>query len=179
MENDISISAADMITSVFQHIESAQLIESNKILHSWKTILESIVSRKNGEIIKIGEKLYAHSSVIDVKNGILLVEADHPGWIQLLHTYQNYIITGLKRNIPELNVQSVVFRLKGSDFGLKRVDYDKQMKVEKAKLEAQYKKQEEILKKFEMPKSSGDKELPENLKKIFEDMKNSMLTKNK
>ncbi|MBR0031855.1 MAG: DUF721 domain-containing protein [Treponema sp.] len=178
MREDVSITAADMIMTVFQNIESAQLIESNKILSSWKTVLESITSWKNGEILKTGEKLYAHSRLVDLKNGVLLVEADHSGWIQLLHTYQNFIISGLKKNIPELEIDSMVFRLKGSDFGLKNVDYDKQMAVEKAKLKMQYKKQEEVLKKFEMPKTSGTKELPENLKKIFADMKNSMLTKN-
>ena len=178
MSDDISITAAEMITSVFQNIESEKLIESNKILSSWRSILCSIVTRKNGEILQIGEKLYAHSKVVDVKNGILLVEADHSGWIQLLYTYQNYIITGIRKNMPELDVNSIVFRLKGSDFGLKRVDYDEQMAVEKSKLEEQYKKQEEIFKKFEVPRTRESKELPENLKKIFDDMKNSMLTKN-
>jgi predicted nucleic acid-binding Zn ribbon protein len=31
-----------------------------------------------------GEDMISHSSVKDLNNGILLVEADHPGWIQLL-----------------------------------------------------------------------------------------------
>ena len=99
---DVSICAADMITTVFQNIEGARLSESSRIVGAWRTVVGSIVSRKNGEIVKIGEKLCGHSSVVDVKNGVLLVEADHSGWIQLLHTYQKYIVTGLRRTVPEV-----------------------------------------------------------------------------
>ena len=41
----------------------------------WKKVLQSI----NGD----GEKLAAHSRIVDLKNNLLYIETDHPGWIQL------------------------------------------------------------------------------------------------
>lgn len=175
---DVSICAADMITTVFQNIEGARLSESSRIVGAWRTVVGSIVSRKNGEIVKIGEKLCGHSSVVDVKNSVLLVEADHSGWIQLLHTYQKYIVTGLRRTVPEVKIHSVVFRLRGSECGLRKVDYDAQMAAERKKREAQLERQEEVLGRYAPPRPPRGAELPGDLKKIFDDMKNSVLTKN-
>ena len=179
MSDDISFSAAEMITAAIGNIEKARLEESNKILNSWRLSLEKIYSKRDGKIIQTGKNMYAHSRPIDLRDGVLLVEADHPGWIQLLHTYQNFILDGLKKNIPELEINSLVFRLKGSDFGLTTVDYDEQIEIEKKRLEEKFAKEDEILKKFETPKSEEKSEVPDALKKIFEDMSKSLLTKNR
>jgi len=62
----------------------------------------------------VGERLAAHSRPVDVRNGIVLVEAEHPGWIQLLQLKQEGLLAQLKRAFPELGIRGIAFRLQGS-----------------------------------------------------------------
>lgn len=59
----------------------------------------------------VGDRLAAHSRVADVDKGVLIVEAEHPGWIQLLQFRQSEILAGVAARFPELALRSVVFRL--------------------------------------------------------------------
>ena len=61
-----------------------------------------------------GEDMVSHSSVKDLTNGILLVEADHPGWIQLLQMRKKKILKNIHTFYPELDVISIRFILKSS-----------------------------------------------------------------
>lgn len=58
-----------------------------------------------------GENLAAHSRPVDVRNGIVYVEATHPGWIQLLQMEQNRILETIRRTFPELGISGIAFRL--------------------------------------------------------------------
>ncbi len=58
-----------------------------------------------------GERYAAHSRPDDVVKGILYVEVEHPGWIQLLQFRQAGILEAVKRSYPELKLRSIVFRL--------------------------------------------------------------------
>lgn len=58
-----------------------------------------------------GERFAAHSKPVDVRNGILLVEADHPGWIQLLQLEQHAILKRLQRSFPKLGIKGMGFRV--------------------------------------------------------------------
>lgn len=62
----------------------------------------------------VGERLAAHSRPVDVRNGIVLVEAEHPGWIQLLQLKQESLLAQLKRAFPELGIRGIAFRLQGA-----------------------------------------------------------------
>jgi len=57
-----------------------------------------------------GERLSAHSRPVDVRNGIVIVEADHPGWVQLLQLDQKRILDAIKRSFPELNITGIAFK---------------------------------------------------------------------
>jgi hypothetical protein len=52
-----------------------------------------------------------HSRVRELERGILLVEADHPGWVQILQTKAPQIIGAARRRFPELDVRGVSFTL--------------------------------------------------------------------
>jgi hypothetical protein len=52
-----------------------------------------------------------HSRVRELEQGILVVEADHPGWVQLLQTRAPQIIGALRRRFPELDIRGVSFVL--------------------------------------------------------------------
>lgn len=52
-----------------------------------------------------------HSRVRELERGILLVEADHPGWVQILQTKAPQIMSALRRRFPELDVRGISFVL--------------------------------------------------------------------
>jgi hypothetical protein len=58
-----------------------------------------------------GERLAAHSHVQEIENGILIVEAEHPGWIQLLQFRQAQMLAEAARRFPELGLRGISFRL--------------------------------------------------------------------
>ena len=64
---------SEMIMSVFQEIEKSTLEKSNNFYKSWKKIITSIKSYNDNEI-SLGQNLYEHSKVIEIKNGIMLIE---------------------------------------------------------------------------------------------------------
>lgn len=172
MNNNTVISCSEMIMNTFSSIEKETFEKNSKIISVWKKIITKI---KND-----GQKLYEHSSVIEIKNGILLIEADHPGWIQIFQMNSKFIVNGFSMYAPELNIKSVAFRLKGSNALLYDVNYDDIMVKEKHKMAEKYKDEEKMLTK--MKKKDEDKStectLPPELAAKFESMKSSMLTKN-
>jgi hypothetical protein len=52
-----------------------------------------------------------HSRVRELEQGILVVEADHPGWVQILQTKAPLIISSSRRRFPELDIRGVSFVL--------------------------------------------------------------------
>jgi hypothetical protein len=172
MINDPSvITAADMITQVFSHIDKAEVENSSKLLGTWK----SVVSK----VHKYGEKLAAHTELIELKNGILLVETDHPGWIQILQLYSKFILIGLGRAVPELKISSLAFRLKGSDFSLCGKTYDEQIQEDRRKLSEKLEDQDRLVEKHENKAEKSNAEsvdLSPELKEKLDNLKKSMLT---
>lgn len=101
-------SAADLINSVYSNIDENQLEQTTTVINYWKKIISSIKPD--------GLKLAAHSRIIDLKNHVLLIETDHPGWTQLLQMRQKYILNGLKMKFPELKINTLGFKLKSDNF---------------------------------------------------------------
>jgi hypothetical protein len=58
-----------------------------------------------------GENLAAHSRPADVRNGIVFIEAEHPGWIQLLQMDQDRILDAIVKKFPALGICGIAFRL--------------------------------------------------------------------
>jgi len=183
MSEDNFISAQEMIMTAYANIERVEYEKNNKLLKSWSYIIKSIKSNGiNGE--NLGLNLYSHSRIIDLKNEILLIEADHPGWIQTLRLYQKYILTGLKRGVPELKINSLAFRMKGTDVKLHEALSEEKIKEEiKTRIESEeniikdFDNKNKIIQKYESEENSGEKKkLPENLQKILDRLKSDMLT---
>ncbi len=59
-----------------------------------------------------GERFCVHAKPVDVKNGIVIVEADHPGWIQLMQFEQNQMLKKFQNNFPELKLRGIAFKIK-------------------------------------------------------------------
>ena len=188
MTDENLISAQEMIMTAFTNIERAEVEKNNKLLKTWRLTLESIRSNaKNGE--NLGINLYSHSRVIDLKNGILLIEADHPAWIQTLRIYQKYILTGLKRGVPDVKISSLAFRLRGTN-----AELHSQLNEEKIRnnIEERIQKEEKVIQEFDEKNhatstdfrqnednSSQNKEIPENLRQILDRLKADILNDSK
>ena len=167
------ISCSDMVSAAFNSIEKSSLEKNNKLFNSWKKIIAGISN--------FGQNLYEHTSIVDIKNGILLLETDHPGWIQILQMNSSFIIRGLKMYAPELKISSLSYRLKGSNAQLYNVDYDKELKRESEKMNKKINEDEKKLYKYDkdFPKKSKNIEIPNELRDKLNSLKQSMLTKNK
>ncbi len=136
-----------MISRVFRNLDSETIENANKISVIWSKVVRGI---KNTRDDFYGDKIASHSEVVDFKNGQLLVEADHPGWIQAIQLHSKFIIRGMNMNMKGFQVDSIVFRLKGNQAVLFN-SYEDELKkaqkdMEKRDLEAE-KKTEEFLKK--------------------------------
>ena len=53
----------------------------------------------------------AHSRIRELEWGVLVVEADHPGWVQILQTKQAELLSAVKRHYPDLDIRGISFRL--------------------------------------------------------------------
>ena len=109
----------DIISNIFENISTDKMNDSLNMISSWKSVLMSINSRTNKNI---GNLLVSHTKVIDLKNGVLLIETDHPGYIQTLQMYNSYILKGLKMKVPELEINTLSYRLKGTNFQLAEIE---------------------------------------------------------
>jgi hypothetical protein len=52
-----------------------------------------------------------HSRIRELDRNILLVEADHPGWIQILQTKEHKLLAELQGQFPDLGIAGISFRL--------------------------------------------------------------------
>lgn len=173
MNNQI-ISAAD----IMMQVGNIGTSEANEICSVWKKVVSGVHSYKHEsedseKRIPIGERLAGNTRVIDLKNGVLLIETDHPGWIQYLKMYQKFILTGLKMKLPDLKITNLAFRVTGEKVSLSE-SYENQLAKERKDMEAKLEKQEKELKKYEKKNSTASTLPPELLAK-FDNIRNSML----
>ena len=52
-----------------------------------------------------------HSRIRELEHKVLLIEADHPGWVQLLQTKQRQLLQYVQVKFPELDIQGISFCL--------------------------------------------------------------------
>lgn len=163
-------SAADIvngtITSLFSNISSKKMHEAQNIYSVWESILRSI---KSSVIPNCGEKLLEHSKIIDIKDNILVIEVDHPGWIQLFETYKKYILRGIEIKIPEIMIKSLSYHYKKDN------QIKKARTVTREEMERSLEKNN-FYEKDKRVKNSEKKELPPELKLIFDKFKQVILT---
>ena len=175
MRDEQIINSREMILKVFSNIDKKRFEEKDSVENAWKKITTSI---KNGSKEDIGAKLFSHSSLVDVKDGILLIETDHPGFIQLFRIHEMYILRGLKKIVPQLEIRCLSFRLRGSKAVLSEIENEIKI-YEKQKMENKFNCEEKTIEKIYKNEQKTEKNcrIPENMKEAFERMRKSMLTK--
>ena len=149
---------SDNIVSMQNIMEQCRLFsesDEGQLPSVWRTVVSRIKSNaENSEgdeyidkRIPLGERLAANTRVLDLKNGVLIVESDHPGWIQYLKFYQNFILKGLKMENPNLNITSLAFKLKAIEEN--QIDvYEQALQKARVELEERLRKNEEEARKF-------------------------------
>ncbi len=59
----------------------------------------------------VGIDLAAHCKPIDIADGKLFIDADHPAWIAELHLQKKKIIAKMRNKFPMFDICAVVIRL--------------------------------------------------------------------
>jgi hypothetical protein len=162
-------SAADLINSVYASIDTSKINDTNKFINSWENIISGIKPD--------GLKLAAHSKIIDLKNNVLLVETDHPGWTQLLQMRRKYILNGLKIKFPELKIHTIAFKLKSDHFemreNLRETTFEAMDKVLDERLKDEDKNFESRIKNKQ---NTENCDISPDLKKRLDNLRESILT---
>lgn len=174
--NEKIVSAADMMMQAANFGTSS----ANEIFTVWKKVVSGVHSFKHesedsDKRMPLGERLAGNTRVVDLKNGVLLVETDHSGWIQYLRMYQKFILNGLRMNLPELKITNLAFRVAGEKVSLSE-SYDQQLKKSREEMAKKFEEEEKQLKKFEDKKEKPSSELPPELLAKFDSIRQSMLT---
>lgn len=89
--------ASDIVNALFQGFNDSGMRQASSFLRSWREI--------------VGDKIAAHSRVVDVNKGCIVVEVDHPGWSQQLLFIKKRVIGELSRAFPELDISTMVIRV--------------------------------------------------------------------
>ncbi len=143
------------INAIMNQCRSLAESEDGKLFTTWRKVVSRIKStselsesdEQSDKRIPLGERLAANTRVVDLKNGILIVESDHPGWIQYLKFYQKFILKGLAMESPELKIKSLAFKIKNAEQKEQDI-YETALAKARQELEAQMDKTEKEAKDF-------------------------------
>ena len=120
--------AGDIITAFFKERFGPEFMDTARstagLFSSWKEIVMEIWPRTYGSEQSKDDIPAAavHSRIYEMERGILLVEADHPGWIMVLQTKQADLLSAVQKKYPELDVRGIAFRLSKGSFSASKSD---------------------------------------------------------
>ncbi|MGE4583083.1 MAG: DUF721 domain-containing protein [Sphaerochaeta sp.] len=55
----------------------------------------------------IGNRLYPHVKIVEIRQNTLVLRADHPSWAQITLMQQKKILALLERRFPSLQIKSI------------------------------------------------------------------------
>lgn len=165
MDKDINIvSISGIMPDAIAELDRRAVAQTHNILRAWQEVLSSIkptYSNSFNANDNEGKLLLAHTRIVDIKSGTLLVEVEHPGWGQMLNMHKKYIITGLNMKQKDCHITNILIRTLGQDFTLHdKIRFRKEIK--------------EPLSKEELERKN---ETAQKLHKIFEKIQKNILTK--
>lgn len=89
--------ASDVLNALFSGFDAKGLTQASTFIQSWKEVA--------------GDKISAHSKVLDVDRGNIVIEVDHPGWSQQILYRKKQMLTSLSRAFPELEIKNIIIRV--------------------------------------------------------------------
>jgi hypothetical protein len=115
--------AGDIISALFRDRFGPEFVETARatsgLFSSWVQIVKEVwpqLMQDDDAGFDDIPAVAVHSRIKELERGILLIEADHPGWIQILQTKQSKLLSAVQRRYPELNVRGIAFRLSREPF---------------------------------------------------------------
>lgn len=108
--------AGDILTYLFRDRFGPEFLENARLnaglFSSWAQILAEVwPCRDKTDFMPYDVPAAAHSRIRELEGGVLLVEADHPGWVQVLQTGQEDILACVRRRYPGLGIRGIAFML--------------------------------------------------------------------
>jgi len=122
----------------------------------------------------IGLELSSHTKPLDIKNHILYVAADHPGWMQRLMMNQAVILRKIRKEFPLLDIETMVFQQVSSFNSLEaaRQENKEAQKIDVEDVSSEtIEKVEQSFKGIESIKDDTFRNALKSLKKTMEDQK--------
>jgi hypothetical protein len=97
-------SAGELLSSFFSDHFDGGIMEKARgfrdFFSSWASLLETCLIPQAAD----------HSRIVELERHVALVEADHPGWVQILQTKQRELLEALQRRYPGLEIRGLAFR---------------------------------------------------------------------
>lgn len=59
----------------------------------------------------VGPDISAHAKAVDIVHSSVVVQVDHPGWLQMLQLRENNVLQALHRRFPDLKITGMRYRL--------------------------------------------------------------------
>ena len=101
--------AGDILTELFRERFGRDFEEASRsgagLFSSWDKIAAEVWPREEEALAAV------HSQIRELERGVLLIEADHPGWVQILQTKKAEILSSVRRHYPDMDIKSLSFRL--------------------------------------------------------------------
>ena len=102
--------AGDFLSGLFrQYFDEETLAQARKtagLFGSWEEVIKAAKINAASD----------HSRIKEFEKGVLVIEAEHPGWIQLLQTKQKTILHILQKKYPDMKIQGISFYLSKTPF---------------------------------------------------------------
>ncbi len=92
----------DILKNYFSDKELKRGNQYHRLFNSWEDI--------------VGSQLAAHTGIQDITNGSLLIEVDHPGWMQRMQMKERLLLKRIQERFPELEISSISLRLNDQQY---------------------------------------------------------------
>jgi hypothetical protein len=93
--------AGELLSVFFDEKLLRKAKDYSDLFSSWARITE-----KSGIAAAAG-----YSRLKEFERGLILIEADHPGWVQVLQTGEQRLLKNARRLFPELDIRGISFML--------------------------------------------------------------------
>ncbi len=90
--------AGDLLKDFFDNFNIKESGGGKTIPSSWKELA--------------GSDLSEHTRIKDIRKDTVYIEADHPGWVQILELKKRHILGNINSMFPEKGINEIIISLK-------------------------------------------------------------------
>ena len=92
--------AADILSALMDRVGASEGSAYVGLFSSWREI--------------VGDRIADHSEPVDVRGTALVVQADHPGWVQMIMMNRRSIIKKVSSRYPSISITGLHVRVRGT-----------------------------------------------------------------